>query len=675
MQTKSSAGFTLVEILIVAPIIILFIGVFVGLIVELTGNTLQMRASNEASYQVQAALDEMQESAATSIGFLSNTGPLTSPLGKNNTSAAFVNSENQRPDTLIVKATATTKNPLDPTAQVVYSGSGSCNSQNPAYSYVTVYMVRNKTLYKRTILDRAAACQTPWQRNSCAENYVSSYASCQVADQKLLENIDDIDIAYYADASSTQPLAANLAATAKAISVSITLASTVNAEPVTYTGSAKMSNSNIDPAYTQTPAATGTITANASSTNPYTTNFVWEKAGNATSYSVRYRPSSSTGWTTTTINVTNPSQATYSLSTNSTRRQEVAQIEITANTPSGSFVYGTASRTMPNWNDCEYTNGWGDYGAAWPRARYTKTSGDVVMLDGLVAGGGVGTTICVLPPAFRPDSRLILNAQMYAGASAARIDITTAGEVIVQAGTGATTWVNLSGLKFLPSSFDVYGNGTTGILPRTLTGANNWVSYGSPYSVPKLMLDSMGRGHIQGLAKNGSTTAYITAFTGIGASPYTQPSNSSNIFPAIHTGNAATGFQLNSTEIITRNNTLNSFWSLQGMFYTNSASWINASLQNSWVNYGGNYANASYIKSSDGIVSLQGLVRNGAATGGTTLFTLPAGYRPVYRTMCSVTTNPTAPARIDIQTTGAVTVHEGVNNGWLSLAGCDFLTD
>ncbi|MBF4693629.1 hypothetical protein [Fusibacter ferrireducens] len=55
--------------------------------------------------------------------------------------------------------------------------------------------------------------------------------------------------------------------------------------------------------------------------------------------------------------------------------------------------------------------------------------------------------------------------------------------------------------------------------------------------------------------------------------------------------------------------------------------WIAPTLLNGWVNYGLTYETAGYYKDDFGVVHLKGLIKNGITTPGTTLFTLPTGYR------------------------------------------------
>lgn len=56
--------------------------------------------------------------------------------------------------------------------------------------------------------------------------------------------------------------------------------------------------------------------------------------------------------------------------------------------------------------------------------------------------------------------------------------------------------------------------------------------------------------------------------------------------------------------------------------------WVSPTLQNGWVNYGGNEATAQYWKDPCGTVHIKGFIKNGTTLSGTTIFQLPAGYRP-----------------------------------------------
>lgn len=668
MQARITQGFTLVEMLVIAPIIILFIGAFIALIVSLTGESIQLQASNSAAYNTQDALDDMEASTLQTVGFLTTTGSVQSPQGKNDNTTAFTNDGGgTNPDSLIISSAATTKGPYDSTRSVIYTGAGECNAENPIYTYTTVYFVdtTDNALYKRTILPQVAACDAPWQKGSCKESLVAANPSvCKVGDEKLLENVTGMTIQYYSDGASSSPLPESQASLASSIEVTVATSKQVAGKPVAYSASARMGAQNIQSSDTpQTPPApppiaTSTNVDSGDQNNPYNSSFSWSSVGNATGYTLRYRINGS-AWTTVNLS---SSTTDYDINTDS--RNKIVEVDLTVNTQTGSFPYGTASTTNPRWQDCDLQSSWGPYGGTWPSAQFTRTSANVIMLRGLIAGGSTTTytVLCTLPVGFRPDKRLIFQAQAY-GSTDARIDVDTNGQVIFI--TGSATWTNLSDIKF------VANNGSTA--SKALTGVNSWVNYGAPYSDVKLLKDGLGRGFIEGLARNGSTTAYIDAFSNFsGGYNFT---SGDNIYTAMGHGNSEQGMQLTGDTVAVRSGfTGNSFWSLQGMFYpTGSTTWQNATLANSWVNYGGNYAPAGYTKGADDIVSLQGLIRNGTVTSGTTLFTLPVGYRPIDVTMCSVVTNPDAIARIDINTNGTVVTREGVTTGWLSLAGCEFM--
>jgi hypothetical protein len=97
--------------------------------------------------------------------------------------------------------------------------------------------------------------------------------------------------------------------------------------------------------------------------------------------------------------------------------------------------------------------------------------------------------------------------------------------------------------------------------------------------------------------------------------------------------------------------------------------WITPTLLNGWVAHTpGSYPTAGYYKDSLGQVNLQGLLKNG--TIGATVFTLPAGYRPLYQIHIAIASNG-AFANISIYPNGNVQIQNG-NNGWIALDAISF---
>lgn len=101
------------------------------------------------------------------------------------------------------------------------------------------------------------------------------------------------------------------------------------------------------------------------------------------------------------------------------------------------------------------------------------------------------------------------------------------------------------------------------------------------------------------------------------------------------------------------------------------ARWIAPTFENGWVNYDAFWSQAGYTKSSDGIVQLRGLVRSGSL--GTTIFTLPPGYRIQWPSH-SVTTSSNGWADVNIFPDGRIS-HRGNANGWFSLDNLNFPAD
>ncbi len=243
MQINRAQGFTLVEVLVVAPIIILFIGGFIGLILNLTGNTLKANQQNTLAYEGQDALRAIEESAESATAYLTSTtpSPLPSPLGKDGGTAPFTNTTVGQPDSLIFNSPATTTSPFSAAKRVIYTGAGACNNANPIFTYTSVYFISANTLYKRTIVPTTASCEAPWQRSSCYAANVST-GNCLVEDEKIIDNVETMDITYY---SGTTLLGDSSAASANSISISLTLSKKVSGKSVKFTSSSRITGSNI----------------------------------------------------------------------------------------------------------------------------------------------------------------------------------------------------------------------------------------------------------------------------------------------------------------------------------------------------------------------------------------------------------------------------------------------
>jgi hypothetical protein len=103
---------------------------------------------------------------------------------------------------------------------------------------------------------------------------------------------------------------------------------------------------------------------------------------------------------------------------------------------------------------------------------------------------------------------------------------------------------------------------------------------------------------------------------------------------------------------VARRNSLNTFSSAQtfsGGIVTEAVQ--SPTLLNGWVNFGSGYATVGYWKDPQGMVWIQGVVKDGAIPAD--IFVLPVGYRPAARHIFVVNTNGLF-GRVDVLASGAV---------------------
>ncbi len=269
-----SKGFTLVEMLIVAPIVILMIGIFVSAIVSMTGDVLATRASNSMAYNIQDALNRIQSDVVLSGSFLAaNDVALVSPQGYDNATGVFknVNSDTSVGPMLILKSYTTTINPQNSARGIVYmSGQpNACNSalvsQNQPLMMNTIYFIKGNTLWRRVVAPSnyaTAGCVngvvgSPWQKPSCDPTI--SGAMCPTKDERLVDGVapgSGFSINYYSTQGSTtastiasdssQSDAVRLAAlkTASTVSVTISATNTIAGRDITQSGTIRATSPN-----------------------------------------------------------------------------------------------------------------------------------------------------------------------------------------------------------------------------------------------------------------------------------------------------------------------------------------------------------------------------------------------------------------------------------------------
>lgn len=225
-RLKLQSGFTLVEVMVVAPIVLIVIAVFIGIIVNLTGEILVTRGTNTIAFSTQDALDMIEQDVRVSVGFLATNSitPLVSPQGYNNGTQAFPNASTSTGSKLVLRSVGLTdtsnanRRPVWLTDQPV-----PCNSSNVRQNSVllmnTIYFVRENTLWRRSVLPpdyATVGCSMPDQQPSCHPSQTASI--CVTRDTRVLDNVSEFSLSYF---TSTNQVSAVANATNPALSDSV----------------------------------------------------------------------------------------------------------------------------------------------------------------------------------------------------------------------------------------------------------------------------------------------------------------------------------------------------------------------------------------------------------------------------------------------------------------------
>lgn len=215
LLTKASMarrGFTVVELLIV---IVVLGGVFpllLGLLINTYKDTFFLDDGVKANAQMRQALWYMDDSIRVAGAFRATVpNQFADAYGPHNLGASGGEAWSYKGDSpasrvLIVQSYATTVNPLNTGRQPVFidSSNFNCTTQmyyQPQLTFITIYFVKDKTLYKRILTDTTTPLcsgNTQQQRRTCPA-YITSgrHASCQANDETLLTNVGSFSVSYY----------------------------------------------------------------------------------------------------------------------------------------------------------------------------------------------------------------------------------------------------------------------------------------------------------------------------------------------------------------------------------------------------------------------------------------------------------------------------------------------
>ena len=660
--------------------------------VHMLGDALVSHTRARSSYELQDALDRIEQDTRVTSAFMPSFSLLTAGQGRNASAANTTDTTafNTTNGDLILNQSATSTNPFDPTRQIVYYADqpNACASTekylNRSMAIKIIYFTKDDgkgagttDLWRRMVvptyntntginIDGNSVCNAPWQQDSCPTRV--PLATCPAIDEKVLENVATFATDYSNDTTSGLTNS-RLADTA---TISITLSEKAAGKTVASSGKvrAERTNETLDDVPT---AVTGLLIKNPTintDNNPILTTFGWSPSRYASVYSVWY-DINNTGRVTKTITdnfIAVPSRPLDNIKVGVTALNDMgSSAEVTYN--------GLTGYNKPQWTVANLEGNWDSYDAAetnYAKPSYTILPSGMVLLRGLAKDGALDSTIFTLPAGLRPDISLLNNVQVNA-AEEGRVDVDPDGAVAYKFG-GTSAWVALDSVRFHPN--------TSSLTWMTPTFSNSWTQY--PAYTFKAASDAHGRTIISGRLTPGTNTALLTMAT-LGSSY--REKGGSGIYPGLMYGNDRFMLESSGTADILRTRGVGVTWaSLQAIYPNNlSTATVNAVTPSGWTNYGGIYTPARYTKYPDGLVCLQGLIVPTTVTNGTVLFTLPAStinYRPAKRLVFSAADSGTAgyagqeTARIDVLANGNVVIQNNVTSGtWLSLAGICFLQD
>jgi len=94
--------------------------------------------------------------------------------------------------------------------------------------------------------------------------------------------------------------------------------------------------------------------------------------------------------------------------------------------------------------------------------------------------------------------------------------------------------------------------------------------------------------------------------------------------------------------------------------------------ENNWTNYNtATHASAAFYKQMNR-VEISGFIAGGTTTSGTTIFTLPIGYRPDFMTVFPSVNVGWNPITLEVNMDGTVKIYNCTSNTWVCLDGISF---
>lgn len=201
----------MVEVVIVVVIVGMIFPLF-AFILSMYHDAYYLDEKVKMSSEASQALWYMEDNVRVAAAFKATvSSEFVDPYGPHNLGTAGAEAWSYKGDSatsrvLITKNYATTKNALNTGRQPVFKDTVDFNcttemSYQPQLTYISIYFVRNNTLYFRLVPDKVSLLcpgNTQQHKLSCPP-YITSgrHASCETNDEILATNVSNFSIAYY----------------------------------------------------------------------------------------------------------------------------------------------------------------------------------------------------------------------------------------------------------------------------------------------------------------------------------------------------------------------------------------------------------------------------------------------------------------------------------------------
>ncbi len=267
---SKSAGFTLIEIGIIVPILIVTVLIIFDALFAMIRASEVESGKIDLTFDKQTAINNVESDVILASLFLPSvdSGMTTDPYKPTtNGNAWSYLGDSSTSRVLIARLYSTTLNPLDANRQPAFIGNpagSECNATNIYYNnvqqYNAIYFVRDSNLYRRRLIDKTTLLCDPgqYQKFSCpSQDYLTSKGlgtrngTCQADDELLAANVSSFTVQYYSSKTSTTPLDVyavsadpDLVTTAADAEITLTLSKKVSGETITTTSKLRMSKLN-----------------------------------------------------------------------------------------------------------------------------------------------------------------------------------------------------------------------------------------------------------------------------------------------------------------------------------------------------------------------------------------------------------------------------------------------